>query len=182
MKLSCIGALAGLSAGVALLASTAQATIYTVDAINDVPSWLDTGIDASPSTTYDFTVIDPSTLWSAGAGAARSSTADGIPVPNPFGGQWTMLGYTFNFGALVGEDASHFFLIGTGPTILSGLSGGIHVGYWDSYYGDNSGTQTLSITTVPEPSTWAMMLAGFVGLGFAALGRGRKARIASALA
>jgi PEP-CTERM motif len=181
MKLNIIGALAGLAIGATLLASTAQATVYTVDAINDVASWLDTGIDAGPTTTYDFTVIDPSTLWSAGATAARSSTADGIPVPNDFGGQWTMLGYTFNFGALVGEDASHFFLIGTGPTILSGLSGEIHVGYWDSDYSDNSGSQTLSIT-VPEPSIWAMMLAGFAGLGFAALGRGRKARIASAVA
>ena len=93
-----------------------------------------------------------------------------------------MSGFTANFGALVGEDASHFFLIGTGPTILSGLSGEIHVGYWDNFYPDTSGIQTLSITVVPEPSTWAMMLAGFIGLGFAALGRSRKGRIASAIA
>jgi len=26
---------------------------------------------------------------------------------------------------------------------------------------------TLTVTAVPEPSTWAMMLAGFAGLGFA---------------
>jgi hypothetical protein len=179
MKLNTIG---GLAIAATLLASTAQATVYTVDAINPPPSWLDTGIDASPTTTYDFTVINPTTLWSAGATAARSSTANGIPVPNDFGGQWTMFGYTFNFGALVGEDSGLYFLIGTGPTILSGLSGEIHVGYWDSIYTDNSGSQTLSITVVPEPSTWAMMLAGFAGLGFAALGRGRKARIASAIA
>jgi hypothetical protein len=190
VKLNTIGALAGLAIGATLLASTAQATIYTVDAINDRPSWLDTLIDAAPTTTYDFTVIDPSTLWSAGAGTYRSSTADGIDptLPNPEApmgfGQYTFDGFTANFGALVGEDASHFFLIGTGPTDLSGLSGEIHVGYWDGVgeYGDNSGSQTLSITVVPEPSTWAMMLAGFVGLGFAALGRGRKVRIASAIA
>jgi hypothetical protein len=30
-----------------------------------------------------------------------------------------------------------------------------------------SNTQFLSTTAVPEPSTWAMMLLGFVGLGFA---------------
>lgn len=182
MKLSTIGAVAGLSIAATLLASTAQATTYTVDAINDVPAWLDTGIDATPATVYDFTVIDPSTLWSAGATAARSSTADGIPVPNAFGGQWTMLGYTFNFGALVGEDATHFFLIGTGPTILDGLSGEIHVGYRDSTYSDNSGSQTLSITTIPEPATWAMMLAGFAGLGVVALGRGRNARASASVA
>ena len=93
-----------------------------------------------------------------------------------------MFGYTFNYGALVGEDLGKYFLIGTGPTLLNGLSGEVYAGYWDSYYGDNSGTQTLSIITVPEPSTWAMMLAGFAGLGLVALGRGRKARIASAIA
>jgi hypothetical protein len=29
----------------------------------------------------------------------------------------------------------------------------------------------VSLTAVPEPSTWAMMLAGFGGLGFAAFRR-----------
>jgi hypothetical protein len=183
MKLNTIGALAGFAIAATLLASTAQATIYTVEATTPVGSWLDTGIDAGPATTYDFTVIDPSTIWSAGSDIpfSRDSTADGIPPTGGYG-VWTMSGFTANFGALVGEDGSHFFLIGTGPTILNGLSGEIHVGYWDSFYPDNSGSQTLSITTVPEPGTWAMMLAGFAGLGFAALGRSRKARIASAIA
>ena len=34
----------------------------------------------------------------------------------------------------------------------------------------------------PEPSTWAMLIIGFVGLGSAALRRGRKNRLAVALA
>src|ERR1700722_4078693 len=89
-------------------------------------------------------------------------------------GQETMLGYTFNFGALVGEDSSSFFLIGTGPTTLNGLSGEIHVGYWDSNYPDNSGSQTLSIAAVPEASTWAMLLAGLAGLAFAGYRGSRK--------
>ena len=122
-----------------MVASNAQAATYTVYAINDVPSWLDTGIDANPGTTYDFTVINPATTWSAGATASRTSTVDGINPNTLVNGtgpgtysQWTMDGYTFNFGALVGEDSSGFFLIGTGPTTLKGLSGEIHVGYWDS--------------------------------------------------
>jgi hypothetical protein len=61
MTFKAIGALTGLSIVAALASSDAQATIYTVDAINPVSSWLDTGIDANPATTYDFTVIDPST-------------------------------------------------------------------------------------------------------------------------
>ncbi|MFY9970610.1 MAG: PEPxxWA-CTERM sorting domain-containing protein [Roseiarcus sp.] len=34
--------------------------------------------------------------------------------------------------------------------------------------------------TVPEPSTWAMMLAGFTGLGHAAYRRRKRAVLASA--
>ena len=41
--------------------------------------------------------------------------------------------------------------------------------YQDSYYAYNSGSPgTWTVTSVPEPSTWAMMLAGFAGLAFAA--------------
>jgi len=35
----------------------------------------------------------------------------------------------------------------------------------------------VSLTAVPEPSTWAMMLAGFAGLGYAGLRRRRRAAI-----
>jgi hypothetical protein len=33
--------------------------------------------------------------------------------------------------------------------------------------------------TVPEPSTWAMMMLGFAGLGFAGYRKSRKAAIAA---
>ena len=39
---------------------------------------------------------------------------------------------------------------------------------------------SLTGTVVPEPSTWAMMLLGFAGLGFAGYRHARKARPASA--
>ncbi len=53
-----------------------------------------------------------------------------------------------------------------------------------SYTGDNAyltegGQLDLMTSTVPEPSTWAMMALGFVGLGFIAR-RGAKARVAAA--
>ena len=39
-------------------------------------------------------------------------------------------------------------------------------------------SQEVFSTGVPEPSTWAMMMLGFAGLGFAAYrGRGRRAAI-----
>ena len=169
--------------GLASLTSTvAGAVTVTVEAITPVASWLDTGVNLNSATTYNLTVINPSTLWSAGAPPGRDSTADGID-PNGVGhyGQYTLDGYTFNYGALVGEIGSYFFLIGAGPTNVSGLSGELHVGYWESYYSDNSGFQTLSITATPLPSTWTMLIAGFAGFGFLAY-RGTKKKGIAALA
>ncbi|MCZ2440541.1 MAG: FxDxF family PEP-CTERM protein, partial [Burkholderiales bacterium] len=42
--------------------------------------------------------------------------------------------------------------------------------FWiaDSPYYDNSGGVSLSVAAVPEPETWALMLAGLGLLGFAA--------------
>ena len=40
-------------------------------------------------------------------------------------------------------------------------------------------TPSVLTSSVPEASTWAMMLAGFGGLGFAALRRGRKTSVAA---
>jgi hypothetical protein len=52
------------------------------------------------------------------------------------------------------------------PWPVSGYSGGVEIG--------NPGDQGLfnnqhlfTTQTVPEPSTWAMMIVGFAGLGFA---------------
>jgi hypothetical protein len=173
-----IAAASVLSVGAS--ANTTILATVTVDAITPIGSWLDTGVDMSAGTTYTFDVNNPSTLWSAGAGSTRSSTANGI---NPiYFGTWTMDGYTFNYGALVGEvgpvpgggPGDTFFLIGTGPTTETGLSGEVYVGYWDSIYSDNSGTQSLSIS-VPEPAAWALMLVGFAGLGVALRTRRRLA-------
>jgi hypothetical protein len=41
---------------------------------------------------------------------------------------------------------------------------------------------TTSTSTIPEPSTWAMMLLGFAGLGYAAVRRAGKDRIATSAA
>ena len=62
----------------------------------------------------------------------------------------------------------------TSGSIIDGDSGG---------YGTDLGTVSLNVRVhpgVPEPSTWAIMLIGFAGLGFAAYRRTRKAVSAAA--
>jgi PEP-CTERM motif len=173
---------AALAAATTLaLASSATAATFTIEAINGPSSWQDLGNTFVASKSYDFTVIDPSTLWSAGSNVpySRESTANGIPANGGYG-QWTMFGDTFNFGELVVQNGGKYYGVGTGPMVLSGLSGDVTAGYWDSYYGDNSGTQTLSVTAVPEPASWALMLLGFFGLG--AMVRGARRRQFAAVA
>ncbi len=170
-----ISLVSGLTLAMASLVSTAASAspvTVTVDALTSIGSWVDTGVTLSAGQTYNFSVVNPDTLWSAGSESpySRDSTANGIdPVASGYG-QWTEYGFTANYGALVGEVGSTYFLIGT-SLITSGLAGDLKVGYWDSYYGDNSGTQTLTISAVPESSTWAMMVLGFAGVGFLAYRR-----------
>ena len=171
-----IGTAAAAMASFGLCMSANAATTVTVQATTPFGSWLDTGLSLSPGKTYDFTVNDPSTIWSAGNNDPfpRTSTADGIPSSVGYG-QLTMDGSTFNFGALVGDVGGNLFLIGTGPTTETGLSGELTVGYWDGSgeYGDNSGTQSLTIAALPEPATWAMTLlgVGMIGAGLRMLRR-----------
>lgn len=60
------------------------------------------------------------------------------------------------------------------------LPGGTHT--YQLIYGEDDGPPAVLIAslpsvTIPEASTWAMMLAGFGALGFAALRRSRRTRV-----
>ncbi len=50
-----------------------------------------------------------------------------------------------------------------------GVTDGTYGWTWGT--GDNADSLTLEIAAVPEPSTWAMMILGFAGLGFIAYRR-----------
>ena len=168
-------------AACALVAPAAHASTYIIQATTDFAHWQDTGLNLVSGNTYNFTVIDPGTIWSAGSNTpfSRDSDANGIPPGGGYG-VLTMDSFTANFGAVVGDAGGHLFLIGTGPLNLPGLSGELTVGYWDSFYGDNSGSQQLSVSAVPEPSTWAMMILGFAGLGFLTYRRNNQAAASAA--
>jgi hypothetical protein len=67
----------------------------------------------------------------------------------------------------VADDAGALF--GSFGTVTNAT---IALGAADDEYVDNTGSFTVS-SSVPEPSTWAMMLPGFAGLSFAGFRRAR---------
>jgi hypothetical protein len=141
----------------------------------------------------NFTVtVDPNDLWNAGA-LPRWSNADGLTgvllatgtdeSGQPFG---TQIGANFGlhnqgglnlpFGTLVGKiGVGDFFEIGTSFSGPANAAGELKLYYWDSNFSDNSQYVTAQISAVPEPSTWAMMILGFAGVGYLAYRRRNQA-------
>jgi hypothetical protein len=141
----------------------------------------------------DFTVtVDPNDLWNAGA-LPRWSNADGLTgtrlavlgddsgeapgtlIGTDFG-LWTQGTVSLPFGTLVGKiGGGEFFKIGTSFSGSANATGELTLYYWDSNFGDNTQFVTANISAVPEPSTWAMMILGFAGVGFLAYRRRNQA-------
>jgi hypothetical protein len=143
----------------------------------------------------NFTVtVDPNDLWNAGA-LPRWSNADGLTGPRfavlgDDSGQapGTLIGADFGlwnqpgtglslpFGTLVGKiGVGNFFEIGTSFSGPANAAGELKLFYWDSNFSDNTQYVTAQISAVPEPSTWAMMILGFAGVGYLAYRRRNQA-------
>jgi hypothetical protein len=141
----------------------------------------------------NFTVtVDPNDLWNAGA-LPRWSNADGLTGDRfaVFGdesgqatgvligadfGLWNQGGLSLPYGTLVGKiGGGLFFEIGTSFTGAANASGELKLYYWDSFKNDNTQYVTANISAVPEPSTWAMMILGFAGVGYLAYRRRNQA-------
>jgi hypothetical protein len=59
--------------------------------------------------------------------------------------------------------------------IINGPGDYSETGGWDPKYGtQGSGSFTVTVGAVPEPSTWAMMLIGFAGISYTLLQRNRR--------
>lgn len=82
------------------------------------------------------------------------------------------------FGALYGSftatpTSADLFLIGYGTTIAAGSARTLYGVVNDSNYSDNPASafnatlDRVDVAGVPEPATWAMMLLGFGGVGYA---------------
>ncbi|MEO5688644.1 MAG: PEP-CTERM sorting domain-containing protein [Burkholderiaceae bacterium] len=166
-----------------LLASTAQAaTTVTVDAFADsynggAGAGLDSGLLLAAGESFSVTAA-ASDLWSAG-GLPRWSNADGLTgdtyaTGSDESGQLagTQIGTNFGpyagffYGELVGQiGTGAYFAIGTNFSGTANASGALKLFYWDSNNGDNSGSVVATISTVPEPGSIALMLAGLGIIG-----------------
>jgi hypothetical protein len=184
-----VAGLAGISA------TSAQAVV--VDAYTNSSSGGtggSTGVFLSVGQNFTVTV-DPNDLWNAGA-LPRWSNADGLTgfryaVAGDESGQaagtligidfglWNQDGLSLPYGKLVGKiGAGAFFEIGTSFSGPANATGELKLYYWDSNFGDNTQFVTAQISAVPEPSTWAMMILGFAGVGFLAYRRRNRTAVA----
>jgi hypothetical protein len=137
----------------------------------------------SSPTSFAYNAGDTVTLSLLLSGAQRGSTSDpftlGLAFSNP--GSVTNFAGTGYFSSVTATPSTTFNLAGTDPFVLSSISFiAANAGTFGFSFGtasnDNVGPLLddvkLDVTgNVPEPSTWAMMLLGFFGIGFMAYRR-----------
>lgn len=127
--------------------------------------------DASSTETWKQDSNPTPTTFTAGAGTTiavwdAAWTLDPGPAVTyanaSYGGGFSgSFGAAFGSQIYTGSEAAPVFAVGR----YAGLSDGS---------GGSSGVLTLSAAAVPEPATWAMMLAGFAGLGALSFGARRR--------
>jgi hypothetical protein len=182
MKIKSLGLLSGALLTWALTAGIASASTVTLDVtgtITDVGNFtadvvLDvvggqaisgTGsINILGMSSTPLVLITPSTPGNEGSGGSVAFRDNG----------GTDIGYTdtayplingllFDVGTATASWGQYpLFAFGSDWSLFSGKVAG-------TYYYDESGT--VSVAAVPEPSTWAMMILGFAGVGFMAYRR-----------
>ncbi len=171
-----------------LMAGAAQAAVVTVNATDAIGG---AGADGGfLNAGQSFTVIAADTdLWSAGAlprwsnangltgnlyatGTDESGAGAGTLIGQDFG-MYTIGSQSFAYGELVGQIGNGaYFAIGTDYTAVAATAGELHLYYWDSAYGDNSGS--INVSVVPEPGSVALLLAGIGMIGGLARRRAQK--------
>jgi hypothetical protein len=177
-----------VSLSLALAGGAACAADFVVDALLNSSSG-GTGASTVSLTAGDsFSVlVNPNDLWSAGA-LPRWSNANGLTGPlfatgtdDSGAAAGTQIGADFGMlslgnlsaphGTLVGQiDSGDFFAIGTSFNGVASATGTLKLFYWDSNFGDNTEFITASVTVgaIPEPETYALMLAGLGLVGWMA--------------
>ena len=145
------------------------------------------GLDTiSLSAGQQFTVsVSPDDLWNAGSiprwsnanglvtnlyyDAGTDSQVTGASIGDLIGqsfGNHTQGGLSAPYGTLVGQIGDgNFFSIGTKYTGTAVSAGSLKLYYFDFNNGDNSGSIIATVATIPEPETYAMLLAGLGLMG-----------------
>jgi len=175
-----------LGAGLLCAAAASQAMPFVVDAYANSSSGGTGANTVNLLAGQSFSVsVAPTDLWNAGA-LPRWSNADGL-IGNLFAtgsddsgqalgtligvnfGPYTQSGLTAAYGKLVGQiGGGSFFAVGSSYSGVAASAGTLKLFYWDSNFGDNTEHITANVTAVPEPETYAMLLAGLLAVGFVA--------------
>lgn len=193
--------LVGLIAILALsMPVQSMAAAVTVDAkLNSTTGG--TGVSVAVVSGQPFSaLVNVNDLWSAGA-LPRWSDATGINGPDLFAtgladsngdnpgvsagtiigsdvyGDWSQGGLTAPFGSLVGsfDNGASFFYVGVAYAGIA-LGNTLNLYYFDSNFGDNTGSITATVTAVPEPETYTMLLVGLGVMTFVARRRKQGAK------
>lgn len=177
-----------VATAMAMAVLSAQATSFTVDARSN-SSTGGIGLDTiALATGQSFAVLASATdLWSSGplprysnanglisdltaTGADESGLVAGTVIGQNWGSH-TQNGFTAAYGQLVGLVGSQYFALDTSSGGTAASAGTLKLFYWDSNAGDNTGSIAVNVSAVPEPETFAMLLAG---LGLIGLVKRRK--------
>jgi len=124
------------------------------------------GLPETTVTTFNYGYFNPSGSFIADGTFARAGANAKIGA---------LIG-TLNAGAFTGlnpssSQASEWFLIGYSAQITLSAPGHIYAAVNDTFYPNNTGAFSVTAQPVPEPGTYALMMAGIATLVGASLRR-----------
>jgi hypothetical protein len=174
--------LAGLAAGIVTALSASAACAATYEFVLEQ----DTGTRISDGTSWSIT--QPFTLVNNSPGYDQVNTVGGVTGDSGITTPWVdffsngsalIIGEGNSGGAYLSSNQGAFYSNSPAPNFslaFTGLSvpGTETISVEDLSGGRDNGSYSLTISAVPELSTWAMMLVGFAGLGFAGYRASRK--------
>jgi hypothetical protein len=130
--------------------------------LNPSSAYVNTGPLSAAIDVYD-TVNGPANFGSGGMIAPNTGSGDFVGI----GGGGSFLGVSS--GYVSGSPLSSTSTWDNTTFSMLGATPGTYKWTWGSGADADSFTLVIGIAAVPEPSTWAMMLLGFAGLGLCGL-------------